>query len=72
MITRSQTKQLEPGKKAELPVNIDFDVASKAWRANKKYIGDGSFKYKENARLRAKLQGGRLAHLANAHPHVYK
>ena len=46
----------------ELDVNIDFDLASKAWRANKKYLGDGSFKYvrnkyKENALLRAKLQG---------------
>ena len=62
MITRSQTKHLEPVQKPELPVNIDFDVASKAWRANKKYLGDGSFKYirnkyKENMRLREKLQG---------------
>ena len=48
--------------KSGLDVNIDFDMASKAWRANKKYMGDGSFKYirnkyKENAQLRAKLQG---------------
>lgn len=47
----------------ELEVNIDFDLASKAWRANKKYIGDGSFKYvrnkyKEKAQLRSRLQGG--------------
>ena len=45
-----------------LDVNIDFDLASKAWRANKKYIGDGSFKYvrnkyKEKERLRTRLQG---------------
>jgi len=45
-----------------LDVNIDFDLASKAWRANKKYIGDGSFKYvqnkyKERERLRTRLQG---------------
>jgi len=48
--------------KSGLDVNIDFDMASKAWRANKKYMGDGSFKYirnkyKENAQLREKLQG---------------
>ena len=27
-------------------VDIDFDLASKAWRANKRSVGDGSFKYK--------------------------
>jgi hypothetical protein len=27
-------------------VDIDFDLASAAWRANKRSIGDGSFKYK--------------------------
>ena len=48
--------------KSGLDVNIDFDLASKAWRANKKYIGDGSFKYvqnkyKERERLRTRLQG---------------
>ena len=26
-------------------VNIDFDEASRAWKANKKYIGNGSYKY---------------------------
>jgi len=26
-------------------VNIDFDEASKAWKANKKSIGNGSYKY---------------------------
>ena len=27
-------------------VDIDFDLASAAWRANKRSMGDGSFKYK--------------------------
>jgi hypothetical protein len=27
-------------------VDIDFDLASAAWRANKRSTGDGSFKYK--------------------------
>ena len=27
-------------------VNIDFDDASKAWRKNKIYLGEGMFKYK--------------------------
>ncbi len=26
-------------------VNIDFDSASEAWKANKKSIGNGSYKY---------------------------
>ena len=39
MLTRSQTKR------PEYEVNIDFDEASEAWRANKKYIGNGSYKY---------------------------
>lgn len=26
-------------------VNIDFDAASEAWRANKKTFGNGSYKY---------------------------
>ena len=26
-------------------VNIDFDEASKAWKQNKKSIGNGSYKY---------------------------
>ena len=78
MKTRSQTREpmfqapiiaplaarplLYPVGTRELDVNIDFDLASKAWRANKKYIGDGSFKYvrnkyKEKERLRTRLQG---------------
>jgi len=36
MITRS---------KLSLEVNIDFDEASKAWRENKTYIGNGCFQY---------------------------
>jgi hypothetical protein len=31
-------------------VDIDFDLASAAWRANKHRLGDGSFKYKDNRR----------------------
>jgi hypothetical protein len=51
MLTRSQTKSLL--KKTEqkyeetplLKVEIDFDEASAAWKANKKSIGNGSYKY---------------------------
>jgi len=42
MQTRSQTKY-EALTKYE--VNIDFDGASKAWKANKKSIGNGQYKY---------------------------
>jgi hypothetical protein len=48
MKTRSQTKSetksiIEPHQLYE--VNIDFDEASEVWRANKKSIGNGSYKY---------------------------
>lgn len=42
MDTRSQTTYKN---NALFEVNIDFDEASEAWRANKKYIGNGSYKY---------------------------
>jgi len=37
MITRSQKK--------EYSVDINFDEASKEWKANKKYMGNGTYKY---------------------------
>jgi hypothetical protein len=37
-ITRSQTKP-------KYIVEIDFDDASEAWKANKKYMGNGMYKY---------------------------
>jgi hypothetical protein len=42
MKTRSQTKS---ESRQLFEVNIDFDEASEAWRANKKSIGNGSYKY---------------------------
>jgi hypothetical protein len=33
-------------------VDIDFDEASEAWRANKTSIGNGQYKYKGNRRIR--------------------
>jgi hypothetical protein len=42
MNTRSKTKQL---RKMEYTVDIDFDEASSAWRANKKPVKNGCFKY---------------------------
>lgn len=43
MQTRSQTKYENIIPKYE--VNIDFDEASSAWKANKKSIGNGQYKY---------------------------
>lgn len=43
MQTRSQTKYENTIPKYE--VNIDFDEASNAWKANKKSIGNGQYKY---------------------------
>ena len=58
MRTRSMTRKLhEPEKQQEQPqlqpqiqrieyeVNIDFDEASAAWKANKKSLGNGCYKY---------------------------
>ena len=42
MKTRSQTKY---ENKPLYEVKIDFDGASEAWKANKRYIGNGSYKY---------------------------
>lgn len=42
MKTRSQTNY---EKSALYEVNIDFDDASEAWKANKVSIGNGSYKY---------------------------
>jgi len=42
MKTRSQTKY---ENSAIYEVNIDFDEASEAWKANKKSIGNGMYKY---------------------------
>lgn len=42
MNTRSKTNQL---RKMKYTVDIDFDDASSAWRANKKPIKNGCFKY---------------------------
>ena len=42
MKTRSQTKY---ENSALYEVNIDFDGASEAWKANKRSIGNGSYKY---------------------------
>ena len=52
MNTRSQTKQNNIEKEKQLniklplfEVNINFDEASECWRSNKKYIGNGHYKY---------------------------
>jgi len=42
MKTRSQTKY---DNSALYEVNIDFDEASAAWKANKKSVGNGMYKY---------------------------
>jgi hypothetical protein len=42
MQTRSATRNLQ--------TNFDFDASSRAWRANKVYLGNGSFNYNDNFR----------------------
>lgn len=43
MQTRSQTKHIL--EKVVVKVDIDFDDASRAWKSNKKSIGNGCYKY---------------------------
>ena len=43
MLTRSQTKRVE------LPVEIDFDGASRAWLSNKNRLSNGVYEYIETA-----------------------
>lgn len=38
-------------KGQQYEITIDFDEASKAWRANKIPIGDGQFKYRGNRKF---------------------
>ena len=45
METRSQTKLIKLTPVSTFNVEIDFDGASEAWKANKKSIGNGSYKY---------------------------
>ena len=46
MNTRSQTKKMNLIITKDLyEVNINFDEASVSWRANKKCIGNGQYKY---------------------------
>lgn len=57
MQTRSQTRKIQEVRPVVVPpllderprqkfeVNIDFDDASRAWKENKVYIGNGSYKY---------------------------
>jgi hypothetical protein len=48
MQTRSQSKiqkQTISKESTLYEVNIDFDEASTAWKMNKKYVGNGTYKY---------------------------
>ena len=48
MNTRSQPKKMNIKIEKEITlykVEINFDEASEAWKSNKKYIGNGHYKY---------------------------
>jgi len=66
MQTRSQTKY-EALTKYE--VNIDFDGASKAWKANKKSIGNGQYKYISTSTF--KKSGAKLSLLKKVEQNFY-
>ena len=41
-------KEAQPFNMILLSEKIDFDEASREWRKNKIYLGEGMFKYKRN------------------------
>ena len=45
MQTRSMTKNTTNTPLYVYEVNIDFDEASVCWKSNKKYMGNGEYKY---------------------------
>jgi hypothetical protein len=45
MKSSSQIKEQNKEQNSELVVNIDFDEASTAWKANKKSKGNGTYRY---------------------------
>ena len=53
MQTRSQTRTQASYSSALFQVDIDFDEASNAWKANKKSTGNGCYKYICSARTKA-------------------
>ena len=53
MQTRSQTKEVNVH---EYSVDIDFDESSRAWRANKRHMGDGHFEYTDTYITRNNLK----------------
>lgn len=45
MILRSRFSYGIDNEKPKYKVKINFDEASRAWRKNKRYLGEGSFEY---------------------------
>ena len=45
MHTRSKSKAILNEKRQIYEVNIDFEEASIEWKKNKKYVGNGTYKY---------------------------
>ena len=65
--TRSMVKKhtTELKKKTTFEMSYDFDSSSRAWRSNKKRIGEGSFTYKNKIMNKIQLviadyQGNKL------------
>ena len=73
MKTRSQSSS---EKKKIFSVEIDFDEASEAWKANKKSIGNGSYKYicqsKTNSGNQCKRESNAGSHYCKTHTKVFE
>ena len=76
MRTRSQTRYITDVVCALYKVEIDFGEASFAWKANKKYVGNGTYKYiciqktkNGNQCKRESLQGGDFCKMHNVITH---
>lgn len=46
-ITEIKAREKKEKNKQEIELDIDFDEASRAWKKNKIYIGNGMYKYKK-------------------------
>lgn len=66
MITRSMSKV-----KIQYEVNIDFDEASAAWKANKISTGNGCYKYIDNV-CGVVMQNGKTCMREKCHFHRKK
>jgi len=56
----------------ELPVIIDFDDASLCWKSNKKYCGNGTYKYVCQQTMKSGQKCGKICWKENMNCYVHR